>query len=151
MDNQDFSRQQMEKTKVVGFICGAWDLLHAGHVLSLRDAKNMCDRLIVGLHINPKTERPTKNRPVQSVYERYIQLVGCRYVDQIIPYSTENDLLNILKTNKIDVRFLGADYFNIDTNTITGYGLNQIIYLPREHNFSSTELRLRILKEETEY
>ena len=82
----------------IGFTCGAFDLFHPGHVLMLAEAKEKCDWLIVGLHTNPNVERPdTKGKPIQSMYERWVQLRGCRFVDEIIPYDTEHDLLNIFK------------------------------------------------------
>lgn len=130
----------------IGFTCGAFDLFHAGHNILLRDAKEYCDYLIVGLQTDPTIDRPQKNKPVQTVYERYVQLKNCTWVDEIIPYETETDLLNVIATNKIDVRFLGADYID---KTFTGDQLCdamgiEIIFLNRYHNFSSSELRKRI-------
>jgi len=83
--------------KIIGITFSAFDLLHAGHMEMLKEARSQCDYLIAGLHTNPQIERPNKNKPVQSTLERYIQLKGCKYVDEIIPYDTEDDLLNILK------------------------------------------------------
>jgi len=130
----------------VGFTCGAFDLFHAGHNIFLRDAKKHCNHLIVGLHTDPTIDRPNKNKPIQTIYERYVQLKNCSWVDDIIPYDTENDLLNLLATNTIDVRFLGNDYLY---TKFTGDQLCEIlniktIYLNRYHNFSSSELRKRI-------
>ena len=126
----------------VGFTCGAWDLFHAGHVLFLKEAKSHCDRLVVGLHTNPNIDRASKNVPVQTTYERYIQLMGCRHVDEIVPYDTELDLLNVLSTMKFHVRFLGTDYEN---KAFTGDNvLLDIIYIDRSHNYSTSELRNRI-------
>jgi glycerol-3-phosphate cytidylyltransferase len=130
----------------VGFTCGAFDLFHAGHNIFLRDAKKHCNHLIVGLHTDPTIDRPKKNKPIQTIYERYVQLKNCSWVDDIIPYDTENDLLNLLATNTIDVRFLGNDYLY---TKFTGDQLCEIlniktIYLNRYHNFSSSELRKRI-------
>ena len=94
----------------IGFTCGAMDLLHAGHILMLEDCKSNCDYLIVGLHTNPQLDRPEKNKPVQSVIERYIQLKGCEYVDEIVPYETEADLIELLKALPINTRFVGSDW-----------------------------------------
>jgi len=128
----------------VGFTCSAFDLLHAGHVIMLEECKKRCDVLIVGLQIDPSIDRSTKNKPVQSVYERWIQLKGCRYVDHIIPYATEADLLNLLVTQPIDVRFVGQEY---ETRAFTGRHLGiDIEFNSRRHSWSSSELRERIIK-----
>lgn len=125
-----------------GFIAGAHDLLHAGHLATLEEAKSQCDYLIVGLHSDPTIDRPHKNKPVQTVYERFVQLKGCKFVDEIIPYDTEEDLLNMLQMVKPDVRFLGEDYRG---QPFTGSELPiKIIYTSRRHNFSSSGLRKRI-------
>lgn len=134
--------------KVVGFTCGAFDLLHVGHIHLLAYCKTKCDTLIVGLHTDPTIDRPTtKNKPIQSMYERYYQLGGSRFVDSIIPYDTELDLLNMLSTIDINVRFVGSDYID---KPITGSELCKelgikIEYVPRAHTYSSTDLRARIL------
>ena len=94
--------------KRVGFTCSSFDLLHAGHVLMLEEAKQQCDYLIVGLQTDPTIDRDTKNAPVQSIVERYIQLRGSKYVDEIIPYSTESYLIDILSGMHIDIRILGV-------------------------------------------
>ena len=126
----------------IGFTCSCFDLFHAGHVLMLEEAKEHCDYLIVGLQTDPTLDRPEKNKPVQSVYERYVQLKGCKYVDEIIPYSTENDLLNLLTTVNYDVRILGEEYSEKD---YTGRFLaKETYYNKRLHTYSSTELRKRI-------
>jgi glycerol-3-phosphate cytidylyltransferase len=134
------------KTYNVGITFSTFDLLHPGHVIFLRECKKLCEYLLVGLHVDPSVERATKNSPVQTVYERYVQLKGCTYVDDIIPYQTELDLLNILKTNPIDVRFLGTDYIDVDRKSITGWGYGNIVthFINRDHSYSSTELRKRI-------
>jgi len=132
--------------KVVGFTCSAFDLLHAGHVAMLRECKQHCNFLIVGLHVDPTVDRPSKNKPVQSVYERYMQLKGCQYVDAIIPYETEEDLINIMAIEPVDIRFVGVEYKD---TYITGQdicekrGIN-IVYNERYHMYSSTELRSRL-------
>ena len=96
----------------IGITFSAFDLLHAGHVSMLAEAKQNCDYLIVGLHIDPSLERNNKNKPIQSLVERQIQLKGCKYIDEIICYETERDLLNILATTKWDVRIIGEEYKN---------------------------------------
>jgi glycerol-3-phosphate cytidylyltransferase len=126
----------------IGITCSCFDLFHPGHVLMLEEAKQHCDYLIVALQTDPTIDRPEKNKPVQTVYERYVQLKGCKYVDEIIPYSTENDLLNLLTTVNYDVRILGDEYRN---KTFTGKHLNkEYYYNSRPHSYSSTELRNRI-------
>jgi glycerol-3-phosphate cytidylyltransferase len=108
----------------------------------LEEAKQHCDYLIVALQTDPTIDRPKKNKPVQSVYERYTQLKGCKYVDEIIPYSTEEDLLNLLTTVKYDVRILGEEY---KWKPFTGKHLDkEYYYNSRPHTYSSTELRKRI-------
>lgn len=126
---------------IVGFTCSSFDLFHTGHVLMLEECKQRCDYLIVGLQTDPTIDRPEKNKPIQEVYERWAQLDGCKYVDKIIPYSTEADLLNLLKTQKIDIRFLGEEYRG--TN-FTGRGLHEVYYNTRRHDYSSSSLRKRI-------
>jgi len=126
----------------IGFTCGAMDLLHAGHVLMLEECKTHCDFLIVGLHTNPKTDRPEKNSPVQSLIERYIQLKGCEYVDEIMPYETESDLLELLSAMPIDVRFVGSDW---EGKEYTGHDLDiEVIFNKRNHGYSSSDLRKRV-------
>jgi len=126
----------------IGFTCGAFDLMHAGHMLMFEDAKSVCDKLIVAIQSDPSIDRPFKNRPVQSFEERIIMVTGCRYVDEILLYHTEDDLLKILKQVKPDVRILGSDYLN---KTFTGQDLPiEIYYHKREHGWSSSELRERV-------
>lgn len=131
---------------IKGFTCGAFDLLHPGHLYMLRECKEHCDYLIVGLHTNPHLERKEKNVPIQSTYERFVQLRECIHVDQIIPYDYERDLVNILSTEDINIRFVSEEYKN--TN-ITGWKICdkrniKIFYNSRLHDFSSSELRKRI-------
>lgn len=128
----------------IGFTCSCFDLFHAGHIMMLKEAKTQCDYLIVGLQTDPTIDRPQKNKPVQSILERYIQVEACRYVDQIIPYATEKDLLDLLTSYPIDVRIIGEEYKN---QQFTGYNLPISVYFnSRQHSFSSTELRERIVK-----
>lgn len=131
---------------IVGFTCSAFDLLHAGHVQMLRDAKENCDYLIVGLQIDPSLDREDKNSPVQSVVERYTQLRAVRYVDEIIPYVSESDLEDILSMYEIDIRFLGEEYREKD---FTGKDICKkrgisLHFNKRDHRFSSSDLRNRI-------
>lgn len=132
-------------TKIKGFTCGALDLLHAGHVLMLKECKSQCDYLIVGLQTDPSIDRPEKNKPVETVEERKIRLQGCKYVDKIITYNTEEDLYNLLKELKPDIRFLGADHKD---KPFTGEDLPiKVIFNSRDHNFSSSNLKQRIYED----
>ena len=125
-----------------GFTASTFDLLHAGHIVMLQEAKTICDHLIVGLHVDPSTEREYKNTPIQTLVERYAQLAAVEYVDEIIPYETENDLLDILKMYPIDVRIIGEEYRDKD---FTGKNLDmQIHYNKRRHDYSSSLLRERV-------
>lgn len=126
----------------VGITASCFDLFHAGHVLMLQEAKSQCDRLVVALQTDPTIDRPEKNKPVQSVFERWVQLEACKYVDQIIPYETEEDLLNILKSYDWYVRILGEEYREKE---YTGKGLSiHTYYNSRKHHFSTTNLRKKI-------
>ena len=134
----------------VGFTCSSWDLLHAGHVQMLREAKEQCDYLLVGLQTDPTLDRPTKNQPVQTIVERYTQLKGVTYVDEIIPYATERDLEDILTMYHIDVRVLGEEYRDLD---FTGKDICkkrgiQLYFNKRDHRFSSSDLRKRVAERE---
>tara|TARA_B100000287_G_scaffold257858_1_gene242390 strand:- start:1611 stop:2114 length:504 start_codon:yes stop_codon:yes gene_type:complete len=131
----------------IGFNCSSCDLFHAGHVTMLKMEKQLCDYLIVALQVDPTIDRPgVKNKPVQSVYERYVQLQGCKYVDEILVYETEADLLNLLQTQTIDIRFLSDEYKDRD---FTGKqwcidnGIELHFHI-RKHQYSSTELRNRV-------
>lgn len=130
--------------KRIGFIAGAFDLgPHAGHMMMLKECSDNCDFLLVGLHIDPSHERKEKNRPVESTYERYIKLSGCKYIDRVVPYETEEDLFLMLINEKPNVRFLGDDYRDKE---FTGKKLSaiKIHYIDRNHGFSSSGLRKRI-------
>lgn len=130
----------------VGFTSVVGDMLHAGHVLMLNECKMYCDYLYVGLISDPTTDRPEKNKPIQSLFERYVQLSSNRAVDEVIPLSGEADLELALKSLPIDVRFVGSDYLFKDftgKSTCEKLGI-RIIYNRREHGLSSTELRKRI-------
>lgn len=129
--------------KKVGFTCGAFDLLHAGHISMLEEAKSQCDHLIVGLHTNPQLDRKEKNKPIQSVFERYVQLKGCKFVDEIVPYDTEHDLSNLLRMLPIDIRILGNEY---EDKAFTGMKIEGMEYYfnKRNHDYSTSELRRRL-------
>jgi glycerol-3-phosphate cytidylyltransferase len=131
----------------IGFTCSTFDLFHAGHLLMLEEAKKQCDYLIVGLQTDPTIDRPKeKNKPVQSVFERFIQLEACKYVDKVIPYATEKELIDILLSYHIDVRILGEEYMEKD---FTGMELGMEFYFnQRKHSFSTTELRQRVVAAE---
>ena len=127
----------------IGFTCSTFDLFHAGHVMMLKEAKQQCDYLIVGLQTDPTIDRSWKNKPVQTVLERFIQVQACRYVDEIIPYATEKELMDILTSYPIDVRIIGEEYRN---KQFTGHDLPISAYFnSRQHSFSTTELRQRVL------
>ncbi len=129
----------------VGIVASCFDLFHTGHILMLQEAKEHCDRLVVALQSDPTIDRPEKNKPIQGLFERYVQVESCKYVDQVIPYDTEADLYNMLAGYDWDVRFLGADYAN--RTDFTGYELHiPIHYCSRNHNYSSSGLRERIKK-----
>lgn len=128
----------------VGFTCSTFDLFHAGHVMMLKEARTQCDYLIVGLQIDPTIDRPTtKNKPIQTVLERFIQVQACKFVDEIIPYATEKELMDILTSYPIDVRIVGEEYRD---KQFTGFNLPISVYFnSRQHSFSTTELRQRVL------
>jgi glycerol-3-phosphate cytidylyltransferase len=135
----------------VGFNCSTFDLFHAGHVTMLREEKRHCDYLIVAIQVDPTVDRPdTKNKPVLSIYERYVCVTACKYVDEVIVYHTEEDLLNLLKTQHIDIRFLGDEY---KTKEFTGkqwcldHGV-ELFFHERQHPYSSSSLRQRVWQAE---
>lgn len=133
--------------KPVGFTCSTFDLLHAGHLLMLAEAKSVCDYLIVGLQLDPSIDRPdTKNSPVQSIVERHVQLSAVKYVDEIIVYQTEKDLEDLLMFLPITIRVIGEEY---EDKNFTGKNICEqrnikIYYNQRKHSFSTTELRNRV-------
>ena len=135
----------------IGITFSAFDLLHAGHVAMLEEAKSVCDYLIVGLHIDPSLERSNKNKPIQSLIERQIQLKGCKYVDEVICYETEQDLLNLLNMVKWHVRIIGEEYkgkaFTGCTEFDNPHSDKEIYYNSRRHGFSSTDLRQRFIND----
>ena len=130
-----------------GFTCSTFDLFHAGHILMLEEAKKQCDFLIIGLQTDPTIDRPdTKNKPIQGVFERWAQLKACKFVDQIIPYSSEKELRDILLSFPISVRILGEEY---EGKEFTGHDIPMEFYFnKRRHSFSTTELRQRVVDAE---
>ena len=138
---------KMNGQKTVGFTCSTFDLLHAGHIAMLREAKEHCDYLLCGLQTDPTIDRPdTKNKPVQTLVERYSQLASVKYVDEIVPYQTEQDLCDILSMYHINVRVLGEEYREKD---FTGKDICRkrgidLYFNSREHRFSTTDLRERV-------
>lgn len=131
---------------VIGFTCSTFDLLHAGHIAMLREAKQQCDYLICGLQVDPSVDRDNKNKPVQTLVERHTQLSAVKYVDEIIPYQTENDLIDILSMCNINVRILGEEYREKE---FTGRDVCkqrdiELYFNKRDHRFSSTDLRKRV-------
>jgi len=137
--------------KKIGITFSTFDMLHAGHIAMLAEAKNNCDYLIAGLQTDPTIDRPdTKNRPVQSIVERQIQLAACRYVDEVVVYQTEQDLVDLLLILPLDVRVLGVEYAEKD---FTGRKECQsrdieIVFNGRDHSFSSSSLRKRVAQAE---
>lgn len=140
-------RRLKDEGKKVGITFSTFDLFHAGHIAMLAEAKNHCDYLIAGLQTDPTLDRPdTKNSPVQTIVERQIQLAACRYVDEIVIYSTEQDLRDLLLILPVDVRVLGIEYQGQNFSGLTECekrGID-VIYNPRDHSFSSSGLRQRV-------
>jgi glycerol-3-phosphate cytidylyltransferase len=138
--------------KKIGITFSTFDMLHAGHIAMLSEAKNHCDYLICGLQTDPTIDRPdTKNRPVQSIVERQIQLAACRYVDEVVVYQTEQDLIDLLLILPVDVRILGVEYEHkvfTGKNECFQRGI-EIVYNGRDHSFSSSSLRKRVAEAET--
>jgi glycerol-3-phosphate cytidylyltransferase len=140
-----------DQGKKIGITFSTFDLLHAGHIAMLAEAKNHCDYLICGLQTDPTINRPdTKNMPVQSIVERQLTLGACRYVDEIVVYSTEQDLIDLILTLPVDVRILGVEYEDTNftgRNEGAGRGI-QHVFNKRDHSFSSSSLRKRVAESE---
>jgi len=133
--------------KKIGITFSTFDMLHAGHVAMLSEAKNHCDYLIAGLQTDPTIDRPdTKNKPIQSIVERQIQLAACRYVDEVVVYQTEQDLIDLLLILPLDVRILGVEYEDVEfTGKYEGHDRGiQHVFNSRDHSFSSSSLRKRV-------
>jgi glycerol-3-phosphate cytidylyltransferase len=143
-------KELKERGLIIGITFSQFDLLHAGHIAMLSEAKNHCDYLIAGLQNNAQWDRPEKNEPIQSIVERQISLSAVRTVDEIVIYNTEKDLSDILLTLPIDVRILGVEYADKDFSgkEICERRNIKIIYNGRDHSFSSSSLRKRILEAE---
>jgi len=134
----------------IGFVASSFDLLHAGHVMMLREAKDQCDHLICALQVDPTKDRKEKNKPIQSTVERFIQLSAVKYVDEIVVYESEKDLEDILEIYPIDVRILGEEYKDKD---FTGRDIckkrgMELYFNKRDHRFSSSDLRKRVNEKE---
>jgi len=130
----------------VGITFSTFDLFHAGHIKMLEEAKSKCDFLIIGLQLDPSLDRPEKNKPTQSIVERYVQVRSCKYIDEVVPYVTEQDLVDILSSFKIDLRIIGEEY---KESNFTGKDYCEkkgieIYYNKREHRFSSSALRKQV-------
>ena len=132
---------------IKGFTCGAFDLLHAGHALMLKECKDHCDYLIIGLQKDPSVDRKNKNKPVQEYEERDIMIKSIKWVDEVVYYNTEQDLYELLKNTDIDVRIIGADWKN---KKFTGYDLPiKVVYNTRDHGYSTSSLRDRVYHAES--
>jgi glycerol-3-phosphate cytidylyltransferase len=149
----NYIKQLKAEGKRIGITFSTFDMLHAGHIAMLSEAKNHCDYLIAGLQTDPTIDRPdTKNKPVQSIVERQIQLAACRYVDEVVVYSTEQDLIDLILTLPIDVRILGVEYEDTNftgRNEGVGRGIHHV-FNRRDHSFSSSSLRKRVAAAETQ-
>ena len=144
-------RRLKDEGKKIGITFSTFDLLHAGHIAMLSEAKNHCDYLICGLQTDPTIDRPdTKNRPVQSIVERQIQLAACRYVDEVVVYQTEEDLCDLLLILPVDVRVLGVEYEgkHFSGRDECHQREIEIVYNGRDHSFSSSSLRKRVVQAE---
>ena len=145
-------KQLKQDGKKIGITFSTFDMLHAGHIAMLSEAKNHCDYLIAGLQTDPTIDRPeTKNRPIQSIVERQIQLAACRYVDEVVVYQTEQDLVDLLLILPLDVRILGVEYADKDfSGQQECYDRHiEIVFNGRDHSFSSSSLRKRVAHAET--
>jgi glycerol-3-phosphate cytidylyltransferase len=144
-------RRLKDEGKRIGITFSAFDLMHAGHIAMLAEARNHCDYLIAGLQTDPTIDRPgAKNPPVQSIVERQIQLAACRYVDEVVVYQTEQDLVDLLLILPIDVRILGVEYADKEFTGRKECESRDIelIYNGRDHSFSSSSLRKRVVAAE---
>jgi glycerol-3-phosphate cytidylyltransferase len=140
-----------EKNRIIGITCSTFDLLHAGHITMLEECKKYCDYLICALQVDPSVDRSEKNKPIQSLVERYIQLDAVKYVDKIIPYNTEEELKTIFSSLDLDVRIIGEEYKdkNFTAKDICMKRNISFVYNKRDHDFSTSSLRKRIYEEES--
>ena len=146
-------KQLKQDGKKIGITFSTFDMLHAGHIAMLSEAKNHCDYLICGLQTDPTIDRPeTKNHPIQSIVERQIQLAACRYVDEVVVYQTEQDLVDLLLILPVDVRVLGVEYQHKNFSGYEECGMRgiELVFNGRDHSFSSSSLRKRVAHAETE-
>jgi glycerol-3-phosphate cytidylyltransferase len=142
IENSKDNKKLMQQDKKVGLTASTFDLFHSGHIVMLKEAKSLCDYLVVGLLVDPTADRPdSKNKPVQSVFERYVQVSSCKYVDEVIPFESEQDLIDMILTINPDIRIVGEEYKDKEH---TGKGLCNIHYNKRRHSFSTSELRERV-------
>ena len=134
------------RENIIGFIASSFDIYHPGYALMLKECKDNCDYLVVALHDNPKSANQDKNSPIMSLHERFLVLKSIRYIDEVAPYKDEDELKNLLKFYKPDVRFLGSDYNSLEgRKKITGYLLcSNIHYISRFHGYSSSAIRKKI-------
>jgi len=145
-------KQLKQDGKKIGITFSTFDMLHAGHIAMLSEAKNHCDYLIAGLQTDPTIDRPeTKNCPIQSIVERQIQLAACRYVDEVVVYQTEQDLVDLLLILPVDVRVLGVEYQHQNFTGLEECGVRgiELVFNGRDHSFSSSSLRKRVAHAET--
>jgi glycerol-3-phosphate cytidylyltransferase len=145
-------KQLKQDGKKIGITFSTFDMLHAGHIAMLSEAKNHCDYLICGLQTDPTIDRPdTKNAPIQSIVERQIQLAACRYVDEVVVYQTEQDLIDLLLILPLDVRVLGVEYEHQDFSGRSEGALRgiELVFNGRDHSFSSSSLRKRVVAAES--
>jgi len=142
----------MDKTDIkIGITAGSFDCTHAGHYLMFEECRNQCDYLIVCLQTDPSIDREQKNKPVQSVFERFLQLKSCKFVDEIIVYETEDDFSNILSSMKYHIRFIGADWKDKKYTGCDIPGMSEkVVFNTRNHGYSTTSLRQRIHDAELE-
>ena len=142
MNSSAWLRNAIINPKKIGLVASCFDLLHAGHCIMLQDAKRVCDYLVVALQEDPSIDRPEKNKPIQSLLERKIQIEAIKYVDEVITYKKESDLELLIKRVKPDIRILGSDYIDKE---YTGKDMDKEVYFHnRNHNWSTTELRERV-------
>lgn len=140
-----------KQNRVIGITCSTFDLLHAGHIIMLEECKKYCNYLICALQVDPTIDRSEKNKPIQSLVERYIQLDAVQYVDKIIPYTTEEELISIFSSLDLDVRIIGEEYKDTEftaKNICQKRGI-KLVYNKRDHDFSTTNLRERIYNQES--
>ena len=140
-----------KQNRTIGITCSTFDLLHAGHIIMLEECKKYCDYLICALQVDPTIDRSEKNKPIQSLVERYIQLEAVQYVNKIIPYTTEEELITIFSSLDLDVRIIGEEYKDTEftaKNICQKRGI-KLVYNKRDHDFSTTNLRERIYNQES--